>query len=461
MEDLIWDQETEDFIPLFSIQTFSNLRNRYHTDGHYNFNRRILKLLYYDDLNIVHFIDNNTRITGFVGEVWNILSDYLNFTLVPMRLHKDQTWNLDENTTHNALLSSVEKNETQIIPKIYFLLNSISDVDYTQPFWRVRYNIYFKPTWERNISWMFDSFTNKLWISVQLVLMILSIAGYICEKIRTPRQNDEIQFDLNDHILYTVALAAQQGSVPDGFPEKSRQIYIITSFFSWFVSIAFNSQSIYSIMDKDIVQPFSDLEGLIRSSKYDILTSNGSLVRPLFENEISRIDKKNKSSKRIFLLDESQIYDELCSSDGKKMAVFDGSEHYWTAGKGRCNLVKSPTSYFETWVGSAVKKGFHKRAFDFGILRMYESGIFGGLTNRWFGQNYDTKEDPPFHSIDFDQVELIIVILIVGQISSLVILVTEYVSFLSAKLLRRRHNDNDCYGSQVLMRVLLHFLPAK
>lgn len=40
------------------------------------------RLFLTQERNIVHFYDNNTKITGVFGELWNTLAEYLNFTWV-------------------------------------------------------------------------------------------------------------------------------------------------------------------------------------------------------------------------------------------------------------------------------------------------------------------------------------------------------------------------------------------
>ena len=107
----IWDNSIQNFIPLFQIPNFAQARDEYtrklRNIEFHNFHGEALKLAYFEVLsfkinnqtnlkffvrqillclinfqegNLVSFIDNDTKITGVCGEIWNNLADYLNFT---------------------------------------------------------------------------------------------------------------------------------------------------------------------------------------------------------------------------------------------------------------------------------------------------------------------------------------------------------------------------------------------
>ena len=46
----------------------------------HNFNGEPLHLTYYEELGFCHFYENDTKITGILGDLWNYLAKELNFT---------------------------------------------------------------------------------------------------------------------------------------------------------------------------------------------------------------------------------------------------------------------------------------------------------------------------------------------------------------------------------------------
>lgn len=133
---------------------------------------------------------------------------------------------------------------------------------------------------------MFHLFTSGLWYTFFLFLFGLSLAGYVCEKT-SPNEKikQRINYNLGDHVFYTIAIASTQGCVPAELHNRSKIIYLCTSMFSWFILIAFSSHAIYLMMNKKFVLPFTDLKNLIQKSKYHVVAFSGSMVHRNFEVE--------------------------------------------------------------------------------------------------------------------------------------------------------------------------------
>lgn len=62
-----------------------------------------------------------------------------------------------------------------------------------------------------------------------------------------------------------------------------------------------------------------------------------------------------------------ELFERACFSGSRKYAAFEAEDRRSALGADTCRLVPAETSYFETWIASAVKRGFkYKRSFDFG-----------------------------------------------------------------------------------------------
>ena len=81
-------------------------------------------------------------------------------------------------------------------------------------------------------------------------------------------------------------------------------------------------------------------------------------------NYINQYTKKNK---RISLEPSSDIlYKSVCSSK-LKYAVFDAEDRQKAIGTDYCLLIPTGIPYYDTWIASAVVRGFkYKRTIDIG-----------------------------------------------------------------------------------------------
>ena len=70
------------------------------------------------------------------------------------------------------------------------------------------YRLYIRENWKRNDNWVYLIFSKELWILFIVLILILSIAGYIHEKYST---KPGIEVNLQTCLFYAVAFATIQG----------------------------------------------------------------------------------------------------------------------------------------------------------------------------------------------------------------------------------------------------------
>lgn len=67
-----------------------------------------------------------------------------------------------------------------------------------------------------------------------------------------------------------------------------------------------------------------------------------------------------------------EIYKTVCFSTKRKYAAFEAEDRHKAIGKNICRLIPTLSSYYETWIASAIKRGFkYKRSFDMGLVKTY------------------------------------------------------------------------------------------
>ncbi|XP_023248568.1 uncharacterized protein LOC106638147 [Copidosoma floridanum] len=437
---VIWREGSNDFVSLLSIPTFSlaneNFVKKIQELEHHNFHGAVLKAVYYEEPNLVSFVDNDTKMTGVCGELWNILADYLNFTLVPIKMESRNFGGRLANGSYDGILGLIHRNESQIVPRSGIFSDRLSLLQYTMPLWRVRYHLYIKPEWKHDDGWIFHLFSAQVWYSFFLLLLLMSVGAYIHEKNSLDKQGTTVtHHSLLDHVFHTIAIAMSQGATSSELEDKSKLIYLCTNMFSWLIIIAFSSHAIYLMMNKKSNLPFTDLKSLIQNSKYGVVAFSGSMVHQQFEETATKYYRGMRDFGRVtFASSAEEVYGKVCFSTKGKYAAFEAIDRHKAIGRNICRLVPTQSSYFETWIASAIKRRFrYRRSFDNGILRMYETGLLDGLKDRWLDWKVDENEELPFQSIDVTQTYLIFTILIVGCVLSVIVLMLEFVIFFRSK----------------------------
>ncbi|XP_014231845.1 uncharacterized protein LOC106655802 [Trichogramma pretiosum] len=440
---LIWSNASQEFRPIFDLATFREARERrwrwHRRLEFHNFHGAELKLVYFEEGNLVKYIDNDTRVTGVCGELWNNLADYLNFTLVPVKMEQRNFGGQRDNGSYDGILGRLQANDSQIVPRSGMFRGRLDLLEYTVPLWSIRYRLYIRPEWRHDEAWMIHLFSPGLWSAFFLLLLGLGCAEYLSELCsrHDAGETDRDRFaSLQDHVFYTVAVATSQGGVPAGLHDKSRLVYLSTSLFAWVVLIAFSSHAILLLTSRRFVPPFADLRGLLRGSQYAVLAFNGSMVHQEFRGLVQRYARSARDFSRVSYAPAAQdMYAKACAAAAsssskrkKRYAVFEADDRHKALGRDFCRLVPTGAHYFESFVASAVKRGFkYKRCFDLGIVRMLETGLLDGLRERWLDNVWSGGDDeqPPFQSIDMQQVYVTFGVLAAGASLSILVLLAE------------------------------------
>lgn len=87
--------------------------------------------------------------------------------------------------------------------------------------------------------------------------------------------------------------------------------------------------------------------------------------------EVASHVRRRRDTYRIFYVSTgAELYSKMCTATKTKYAVFDSEDRQKAMGKDICKMIPVQSSYFETWIASAVKRGFkYKRSFDIGLAQ--------------------------------------------------------------------------------------------
>ncbi|XP_011706807.1 PREDICTED: uncharacterized protein LOC105461984 [Wasmannia auropunctata] len=288
---IIWSKQQQEFVQLFSIPQFAALQEE-------NLSKRramemqdmrgeIVKAVYHQEKNMIMFYDNDTKVTGYAGDMWNLLADYLNFTLIPIKTTEQNVGERLENGSLNGMVGMLARNEEQVILRTGFYLSRMDTIDYTTPLWKSSFHIYVRPEWQFKNTWVFTLFSWKTWFYTVFLFIILSCVGYFLQKVPTDepkhKRRGSINFSLGDHFFYSFTIMSARGYVPDDFYNKFKILSLSKSIFAWLVLLAFSSHLIYRMANRKLMLPFHDVDSLINNTKYILLAFRGIFLYDSFK----------------------------------------------------------------------------------------------------------------------------------------------------------------------------------
>ncbi|KAI4492291.1 hypothetical protein M0802_009872 [Mischocyttarus mexicanus] len=436
---LIWDKREQNFVQLYSIPKYAALhaeklaKNRLTTEL-YRFDRKPIRVTYYEAYHIAMFYENNTRITGILGDLWTTLSDYLNFTLIPVKCSTVSFGKLLPNGSYDGIMGMFQRNETDVILRTGQFKFHKNDLAYTMPIYRTGYSLLIRPKWYYDNLWLISMFSPNTWYFIISLFVILSIFGYIAQKIPTiysKEYKNNVNFNLSDHIFHTFAVMCSQGYLPKEFFDKFKILSYSKNIFSWLIFLTFSSNLIYQMTNRKVIPPFNNITDLLHKTDYIIVSFLGSMVHEEFENRIQlHINDNPKLSNRIkYVATNVEMYQKICEAKDK-YAIFEVYDMFVVTGRYACTLIPVGKFYFKTWIAFGMQKYLpYKRTIDVAIIKMQEIGLVDRLKDSWLFIKLDNKITNEYKKIDLNQIYVIFCILSIGFVASILVLAIEHLVF--------------------------------
>ncbi|RLZ02201.1 Ionotropic receptor 107 [Cephus cinctus] len=435
---LIWNSTAEEFILISSIDIFSQIHNmngntchsEYYDLEQYDINGTNIRVSGYEQKGVVMFYNNNTKISGTIGDIWTLLSEYLHFEMILTKLESEIFTIVLSNNGNNIEINSdyIRDNNTDVLLAVSIFADNWDYLEYTEPMYKQNFRLYTRRHFKVNKTWLFQLFNWQVWALILIIFIVFTSTDYFFRKLssrisKTRKEN----LPPKDHLFYNFAIICNQGDIPDDF-ESSRILRISISLFSVLILLAYSSQLTSHMTQKSYIPPFVDLETLYADTTYKVIAFENSVVYQAFQLRKIDIYRWISDQRRVSFISRSDSKIYLTCSDSKEFAIFKANDDWLTR---NCNVEPIGEKYFENWMAAALPKGYkYRRIFNRGLRKLREFGFFNLLLNRWIqpkiGQ-YDTFE---FISVTIYHVEIIFSVLIYGMIISLIILVIENIMFL-------------------------------
>ncbi|XP_011069076.1 PREDICTED: uncharacterized protein LOC105154957 [Acromyrmex echinatior] len=405
---IIWHKQQQEFVQLFSIPQFAalhkeNLAKRQAVIEKLDMSGEVVKAVYYEEMNMVMFKDNDTKIDGIFGQLWYLLEDYLNFTFIPIKSTDRNFGELLENGSHSGLLGMLERNEAQVIMRSTFYLARMNAVDYITPPWKSTYYIYVHPKWLYDNTWKVSIGKTK------------------------HKRKGSVGFSLGDHFFYSFTIMSARGYIPNVFYSKFKILTLSKTIFAWLTLLAFSSHLIYRMTYREQMLSFQDIDSLFNNTKYILLVYRGSSFASSLNFTYGDLVGEYPSARMSFIDIAEDMYSTICSNL-TEYAIFDGDDRFMALSR-KCQL-RATSKANTTWITIAFQKNYrYRKNFEYAITKFREVGLLDDLKNTWFNGKLEEIDQEIFNPIDFHQVYFIFLMLYYGILISFVILILENITY--------------------------------
>ncbi|XP_043269429.1 glutamate receptor 4-like [Venturia canescens] len=444
---LMWNRSSGNFESLSNFSTFGAEWNNYLRKSReletHDFRKEVVKISGYQAANIIFY--ENKKITGVCGDLWNILAEYLNFTLEVVT-PDDRTYIKpgEKMFSENRLTEMLVRNDIQVIAMTAYAVVKTDRITFTTPMWITSHKLYIRPETKFINAWMIRMFSRQVWCLILLMFVLLSVVGYTIQRKSIKVSGDEnSEHGLNDHLFHTFATFCSQGDVPESLYRRIKILGFSKKMFAWLLLSAVSSNLISSISHQGVYQPFQNFENLINDTKYNIIAFEGTAFHSILERDLHKLMSNSSYEKRVnYTKSIIELYQEGCSKE-KKFAILNSEDVHRSFAGTKCDLVPMGKSYYTTWISAAVSKNFkYRKAFNLGILRIKELGILSRLIGYW-NENADSNSNlnVPL-PVNLKQISMILVILCIGILTSGVIFVLENIVYLYHCNRNKVHSGN-------------------
>ncbi|KAL2737687.1 GRIA1 protein [Vespula squamosa] len=299
---------------------------------------------------------------------------------------------------------------------------------FTPALWTTPQRLFVRLSYTHDQNWMLYLFSWKVWYSILMMYLILTIFSHISQIIfcyYVERIKQKAYFV--DHCFYNFAMLCKQGCIPKEFEGRSRILELSLALFSSLIHIAFSALIFTYMTHKVYIKPFENLEYLKNHTNYKIVTVNGSIPYLAFIRGNPVLKELFENKRLVIAKTENEMYKKACSNE---YTMFYSEDVYNAKGEYICKLKAIGQSYYETWIASAISKKFkYKRTIDIGIIRLHEIGLIAKLKKQMesnFMKNTELQKPSP---IEMNQVSLIFSMLSGASVLSSFIFVIENLIF--------------------------------
>ncbi|XP_054011845.1 uncharacterized protein LOC128894238 [Hylaeus anthracinus] len=435
---VIWNKRIQNFVPIFSVPVFASINrekfDRSRAEETHNFQGQIVTFTYYKLSNVVFPEANGTQVDGRIGKIWNILAEYLNFTLKPIITNYHTMGHLNPNGTLTpGLLAILNNNETDVIARMGIHAERFRIGQFSFPLWKTSHYLYIQPEMKHDSAWMAKLFTRQTWFAILVTYLLLSFCGYLAQLMDSNTTREELRDTWYDHLFYNFSLICNQLDVPSTLNKNSVFILFWSGVFSSLLRTAFSALLLVYLKQTITHPPFYDMETLVRDTSYTVLAEKGTRQSITLQYSNYSVYLKLRERNQVKHMDDRTEMYKLACSTKNKYAVYQSEDVKQTSGEPFCQLNPVRNVEEEEWISSGISWNFkYKRSIDIALLKLEEVGLMAGGTRywtKWKPLTEDASDDADDRPINMQQIALILSILGYASATSFVLFVFEILIF--------------------------------
>ncbi|KAG5307518.1 GLRK protein, partial [Acromyrmex insinuator] len=373
MNGVIWSKTQKTFVPISSVPMYATIQKERLRQSRalecHNFQLQNLTLASFQEQYLVHFYDNNMKITGFCGEIWNLLSESLNFTLQLVKANLDDQGmpQKDALSFKNGLLPIIFRNETIAIAKLQNFSPELMATEFSIPFWTNRIQLYIHRETIYDNVWMVKIFSWKIWCVILSMCVLLSLCTFLTQSILIQNEDKRKNISLSEHLFYNFGNLCNQGYIPHYLDGKSRILEVSLGLFCSIIYMSFGAVLFIHLSKSIFVPPFDSFSTLVTNTKYNIIGLKDTIAEGIFKINKDPFLQAKQMERLILASTFEDMHKKACFSKKEKYVIFQTEVMHKAVGNSMCHLINVGEPYAKTWITSGIVKNFkYKRSIDLG-----------------------------------------------------------------------------------------------
>ncbi|KAJ8679748.1 hypothetical protein QAD02_015535 [Eretmocerus hayati] len=334
------------------------------------------------------FDNSGENVSGFGADLWKIIAEFLNFTMVIHNCSRETYYSLRDPENFSNMMNLIEA-DNLIIPVATTDIDGFDAYDFTFALTIWGNRLFTKPDYSLKRTWMLASFSNDIWCFLVLFHLLLSTMSSIIQLTSGSNETCGIKRLFLERLFLCFGALCSRGNEFFSTKKKQKIFTICTSLFSWLIVTSFSSKIYVIFTETDLLPPFVDVKSLFYDTDYKILVVEESDSYSWMKTEQEPVTAQILKSKRVeYFEDYEPMWNAACSDDHRSAVL-----QYSTL-----NIV----------------------------IKLHETGIISYLHNRWHYIEHPRTPSPrPYTPITLDAIFLPLIIVMTGLGLSVAFLVIE------------------------------------
>ncbi|KAJ8680981.1 hypothetical protein QAD02_016768 [Eretmocerus hayati] len=284
-------------------------------------------LIFYEVANLWKIQASHT-VTGFGGDLWTALAQFMDFRIVPSYVTLAVVTQLEDPSNLKNIMEKMKINKLIITLHVVYVRNKSNAFEFTHTLFEDGSRFFMRPDYHLEETWMLNIFSKTIWFLIILSYLLVWGLSYLSLHL-TPKRMRSIRLPLFFH-----------------------------NFFSTYTIFCNQAES-------DLIPPFTTLQDLLDSSDYNLLLVNKSIDQEEIKADSSISSHLLESNRVKYFQDFKSMWMQACSEGEQNVAMQRKSIQIDP--KLPCKLEPQRGSFYRTQVVAALSKSSQmKKSINYG-----------------------------------------------------------------------------------------------